>query len=245
MSLQLLRYGALPDQTIELTGGTGTAASRPLIVLVHGGFWKPLHDRTHMQPLAAALAAAGWSVANIEYRRVPGDPDATLGDVTAACRALRSAAVPHDGRVIAVGFSAGGHLALWLAAISKDSSLCAAVGMAPVADLARAQELGLGDGAVAAFLGAHSARRATLDPCRLPAPRRPVSLLHGECDTVVPIKVSESYLAAHPHAQLVRVPALGHMPVIDPAAAAWPLLVAELQRLGDRGATARDRQCDL
>ena len=227
----ILEYGALPDQTIDLTAGSGNAAPRPLVVLVHGGFWKPLHDRTHMQSLAVTLAAAGWSVANIEYRRVPGDPDATLSDVAHAYTALRSTVVPHDGRKLSVGFSAGGHLALWLAATSKDSSLCGAIGMAPVADLALAQELGLGDGAVKLFLGVQLARRATLDPCRLRAPACPVSLLHGEDDAVVPIQVSESYLAAHPQTRLVRVPALGHMPLIDPAGAAWPLLVAELQRL--------------
>jgi acetyl esterase/lipase len=231
LSTKLLRYGALPDQIIDLTAGNGKAASRPLIVLMHGGFWKPLYDRTHMQPLAAALTAAGWSVANIEYRRVPGDPDVTLDDITNAYAALRTTVVPHDGRKLAVGFSAGGHLALWLAATTKDVSLCGAIGMAPVADLALAQELGLGDGAVELFLGTQLSRRATLDPCRLRAPACAVSLLHGDRDCAVPIAVSESYLATYPHTHLVRVPALGHMPLIDPSAAAWPLLVAELQRL--------------
>jgi acetyl esterase/lipase len=226
-----VKYGALPDQIIDLTAGNGIAASRPLIVLMHGGFWKPLYDRTHMQPLAAALTAAGWSVANIEYRRVPGDPDVTLNDITNAYAALRTTVVPHDGRKLAVGFSAGGHLALWLAATTKDVSLCGAIGMAPVADLALAQELGLGDDAVELFLGTQLSRRATLDPRRLRAPACPVSLLHGEDDAVVPIAVSEFYVAAHPQARLQCVPATTHMALIDPAAAAWPLLVAELQRL--------------
>jgi acetyl esterase/lipase len=237
LSAKLLNYGALPDQTIELIAGNDSAASRPLIVLMHGGFWKPLYDRTHMQPLAAALAAAGWSVANIEYRRVPGDPDATLNDVTDACAALRSEPPSNDGRRLLVGFSAGGHLALWLAAISRDSKLCGVIGMAPVADLALAQELGLGDGAVKQFLGTQLLRRATLDPCRLRAPTGAVSLIHGEGDSAVPIEVSESYLAAHPHTQLVRVPALGHIPLIDPFGAAWPLLVAQLQRLATDAGT--------
>ncbi len=241
-SPMLLRYGLLPDQDIELTVGAGAAIRRPLLVLLHGGFWKPLYDRSHMNPLAAALAAAGWSVANIEYRRVPGDPDATFSDVTHACVALQSAAVPFDGRMLLVGFSAGGHLALWLAATSDDTRLCGVIAMAPAADLALAQALGLGDGAVERFLGSQLSRRSMLDPRQLRAPACTVSLLHGEDDSVVPIEVSESYLAAHPHTHLVRVPALEHMPMVDPSGAAWPLLVTELQRLGvPLRATARDR----
>jgi acetyl esterase/lipase len=231
VSKKLFRYGALPDQTIELTVGNDDAASRPLIVLLHGGFWKPHYDRTHMQPLAAALGVAGWSVADIEYRRIPGEPDATLIDVTSAYAALQLAVVPNDGRVILVGFSAGGHLALWLAATLKDDCLCGAVGLAPVADLALAQELGLGDGAVKLFLGAQLSRRATLDPCRLRAPDCAVSLLHGEGDEAVPLSVSESYAKAHPRTRLVRVLAAGHMALIDPGATAWLLLQAELKRM--------------
>jgi acetyl esterase/lipase len=231
MAGMLLRYGHVPEQDIELTIGAGAAIGRPLVVLLHGGFWKPIYDRTHMIPLAMALATAGWSVANVEYRRVPGDPDATLGDVSHAVAALNPAVVPYDGRLLLLGFSAGGHLALWLAATSRDARLRGVIGLAPAADLALTQQLCLGGGAVELFLGAQLSRRATLDPCRLRAPDCAVSLLHGEADDVVPLSVSQSYATAHPQTRLVHVPATGHMTMIDPGATAWPLLHAELKRL--------------
>jgi acetyl esterase/lipase len=225
----MLCYGALPEQCIELTAGRGHAAKRPLVVLVHGGFWKPRYDRSHMNELAAALVAAGWSVANIEYRRIGGEPDATLDDVRAALSAVTGAGVPHDGRLILVGFSAGGHLALWAAATLRTLPLAGALGLAPVADLRRAQELRLGDDAVALFMGKQLSRRDSIDPARLAAAPCAVTLLHGDADTSVPMVVSESYLAAHPSARLVPLPAAGHMGMVDPAGLVWPVLNAELE----------------
>ena len=229
----MLRYGALPDQCIELSAGLAHAAQRPLVVLVHGGFWKPLYDRSHMNALAAALVAAGWSVANIEYRRNPGDPDATLDDVRAALTAVTGAAVPHDGRLTLVGFSAGGHLALWAATTLRALPLAGVLGLAPVADLRRAQELRLGDGAVALFMGKQLSRRDSIDPARLPAPPCAVTLLHGDADTSVPMAVSESYVALHPRSRLVPLPAAGHMGMVDPTGSPWPVLNAELERFAD------------
>jgi acetyl esterase/lipase len=59
-----------------------------LFVIVHGGFWKPEYDRAHAQCRSAALALAGWSVLTLEYRRIPGLPQATLSDMVAALNTL-------------------------------------------------------------------------------------------------------------------------------------------------------------
>src|SRR5687767_5756925 len=108
------------------------------VALIHGGFWRPAYDRVHLRPMAAALRDLGWEVVSIEYRRVPGDPDATVSDV----RAALSAAAPD----VIAGHSAGGHLALWAAATMG----LKAVALAPVADLRLAEELNLDGGAVKA-----------------------------------------------------------------------------------------------
>jgi pimeloyl-ACP methyl ester carboxylesterase len=88
--------------------------------------------------------------------------------------------------------------------------------------------LGLGEGAVQDFLGGGA--RNDLDPVRLPAPIRPVAIVHGTADTRVPIRISESFFSAHPTARLVPVEAAGHYELIDPLSEAWHLVTAELTR---------------
>ena len=70
-------YGPGPDHVHETYG---PAAARTLVV-VHGGYFRPGVDLTHARPMARALADLGWRVVLAEYRRVPGDPDATLEDL--------------------------------------------------------------------------------------------------------------------------------------------------------------------
>ena len=80
---ETLRYGPHPDQVADLRhGARGTQL--PLVVVIHGGFWKPAYDRSHAQAMSAALAADGWSVVTLEYRRTPGQPQDTVQDIAAA-----------------------------------------------------------------------------------------------------------------------------------------------------------------
>ena len=100
-----------------------------------------------------------------------------------------------------------------------------------MADLQLAHALDLGDGATRAFLGVEPGERADLDPRRMPAPAIATSIVHGDADEVVPLSVSESYVAAHPQARLVKVRAGGHFALNDPLSAAWRVVVGELERL--------------
>ena len=161
-----------------------------------------------------------------EYRRIPGDPDATVEDVRVALRVLPvELRGRHDGRVVVLGHSAGGHLALWAASAAPASGLVATVALAPVADLAGADRERLGTGAVEAFLGGSAAARPDLDPLRAVSAALPVTLVHGGRDVVVPPSQSHAYAAAHPHAALVEVPDAGHYALIDPLSAAWPAVL--------------------
>jgi len=108
-----LQYGEL-----HLPEGKGP---HPVVVMVHGGCWLAAFDMNHMRALANAMEDVGYAVWNIEYRRV-GHPGGgwpgTFLDVAAASDHLRTLAqkYPLDmDQVVAVGHSAGGHLALWLA----------------------------------------------------------------------------------------------------------------------------------
>jgi acetyl esterase/lipase len=225
-----LRYGDHPDAVVDLRVGGPGAGGRPLVVFVHGGFWRPAYDRVHVRPLTAALAEAGWTSAAIEYRRVPGRPDDTVADVAAALRYLAGApelAGASDGRLVLAGHSAGGHLVLQAAADPRTPPLAGVVALAPVADLRLGEELALDGDAVRAFLGRPAVERPDLDPVRQPVPAAPVTVVHGTDDAIVPLALGRSYVTAHPSAGLVEVEG-GHFAVIDPRSTAWPELLAAL-----------------
>jgi len=226
----VVAYGGDALQVADVRRGGGR---RPLLVLIHGGFWRPDIDRAHTGPMAAALAACGFTVAAIEYRRVPGQPGLAVEDIALALSVLPGMLRRHDGRVLAMGHSAGGHLALWAASRRPVPALRGALALAPVADLGLAHDLELGEGAALAFLGEEPAGRPDLDPKRMPSPAIGVTLVHGDEDEVVPISLSQSYLEAHPRARLQKVREAGHFAVIDPLSEAWPTVVSELERLAE------------
>ena len=219
------RYGEDRDHVADVYLPNDGIAPLSTLVLVHGGFWRTTYDRTHLRPLAAALAGRGHTVFSLEYRRIPGDPDATVADVRAAVAQL-----PENSQL--VGHSAGGHLVLWLAA--EPDLTVTTVALAPVADLALADDLNLGAGAVRAFLGSSAVGRPDLDPARRATPRHGVVVLHGKQDDTVPIEVGASYAELmSPTALLVAIPGCGHFEPIEPDSPAWPVLLRELDRLAE------------
>ncbi|WP_229399144.1 alpha/beta hydrolase family protein [Micromonospora okii] len=231
-------YGEHPDQVADLRRPAGDGPARPLVVVVHGGFWRAEYDRGHTGPLAAALAALGHPVAQLEYRRT-GQPGGgwpgTLTDVLAGVAALPGLAAPvlgdrlRPGPPLLVGHSAGGHLALY-AASSAPATVAGVLALAPVADLAEAYRLDLDSGAVAALLGGgpaeHPQRYAAADPrLRLPLSTRTV-ILHGLLDRQVPVTMSRSYAAAAratgSPVRLVELAGCEHFGLIDPESPGWP-----------------------
>lgn len=228
---RVVSYGMAPDQIADVRFGSEGAEHRPLVVIVHGGFWRPAYDRLHTGPMAIALAAAGWTVASLEYRRRPGDPDATLTDIATAVARMPALTSHRNGSLVLVGHSAGGHLALWAAARLEDPALHGCIALAPAADLQCADALHLSDDAVRAFLGADPAARADVDPAKMIAPRVPVTIIHGLQDDTVPVSVTEAYLARHSQVRVVRLDQCGHYALIDPLSAHWGRVVEEVRRM--------------
>ena len=110
-------YGSDPSQLGELFRPPG-AGPFAVVVVVHGGYWKAQYDRSLMTDLCVDLAEHGLAAWNLEYRRVGsgGGWPATFLDVAAGVDVLAELEAPLDlGRVVAVGHSAGGQLALWAA----------------------------------------------------------------------------------------------------------------------------------
>src|SRR5687768_8091238 len=117
-----IAYGDDPLQVVDLWLPE-SAGPHPVVLMVHGGCWQTdIADRTLMNWIADDLRRRDIAVWNIEYRGVDrpgGGYPGTFLDAAAAADALRDHAARHNldlSRVVSVGHSAGGHLALWLAA---------------------------------------------------------------------------------------------------------------------------------
>lgn len=224
-------YGQLEDQVYERRGAGG---GRTLVV-VHGGYFRPSIDRSHARPMARALAAEGWQVVLAEYRRVPGDPAATVADLTELDRALEAGG---DDVAAWVGHSAGGALVLWRA-LAAGLTPRPVVALAPVADFVAAARERLGRDAVRDWLGAdvqqapevydrhdptrlvgaNPTRLVAAHPTRLvgasPASGAGIHVVHGDADATVPLRQS----AGWPRTVL---PGAHHFDVVDPLSPHWP-----------------------
>lgn len=232
----VVRYAPHDDGLVDVHLPEG-GATAPLLVLLHGGFWRQAHDRRHTRATAAALAAAGFVVATPEYRRVggaggwPATGDDVEQAVIAAPDLLAGLGVRCSETVVA-GHSAGGHLALWLATRPVAQRLSRVVALAPVAHLRAAARDRLGDGAVEDLLGGGPAsvpeRYDDADPATRLAHRPPceVVVVHGDSDDVVPAGNSAELARAHPWLDLRVVAGADHFAVMDPTSAAWPVVVA-------------------
>lgn len=228
-------YGSHPSQFGELT--LPDTEVRGVVVIVHGGFWRQAYGLELGRALARDLVVAGVAAWNVEYRRVGGGGGwpATFEDVAAAVDLLAGQDLPLE-RVVAVGHSAGGHLATWLAArpglpsgapgAAPAVRLRGVVSQAGVLDLVDAAERGVGGQAAPDLLGGRPAdvpeRYALASPiARLPL-GVPVVCVHGTVDVNVPLRQSERFVAAAgADAELVTLPGVDHMSVIDPTTAAW------------------------
>lgn len=228
------------------------SAGHPVAVVIHGGFWKAIYGKRLMHAMCRALAAADMAVWNIEYRRVGalagGGWPATFEDVAAAVDHLVALAPGHHldlSRVVTIGHSAGGHLALWSLARPRlpvpppAVAPRGAISLAGVADLDDGDHLGLGGGAVARLMGGsasdHPDRYTLGSPSRLLPFGRPQVLVHGLDDATVPFAISERYAErarqAGDDVTLHRLEGVGHMELITPAGRSWETITAGLHAL--------------
>jgi acetyl esterase/lipase len=227
---QRLRYGERDSQFVDFRR-PATGVGRPLAIMIHGGFWRARYNLLHAGHLCAALAAAGFATANIEYRRVGevgGGWPGTFEDVKLAVAFARERAAQNGGdpsRTVVLGHSAGGHLALWVAAEIRD--LAGVIGLAPVACLRQAFTRALSENAVADLMSGGPddvpERYAYGDPARsTPVPR---VLIHGDADDIVPIALSRAYAAP---ARVIEIPGADHFALIDPQQSAWHIVLKEV-----------------
>jgi len=222
-------YGKDPLQFGDLRVPSGPGP-HPLVIFIHGGFWRAAYNLDHAGHLCAALTRAGAATWNIEYRRI-GDPGGgwpgTLEDVLHASEHLVRVA-PHYGldlkRIVASGHSAGGQLVLWLAA-QMAVDLRGITPLAAVSDLRHAWALQLSGGVVRQFLGGAPEqvpqRYASTSPIELLPISVPQRMVHGTADEIVPFEMSERFAKKSQNAKLVPLKGAGHFELIDPRTKEW------------------------
>ena len=251
---QRIAYGDDPAQFGDLWLPAG-AGLHPLVVLVHGGFWRAKYDLEHLEGVCAALQNMGIATWNIEYRRLGngGGWPTTFHDVGRAVDYVRTLATSYPldlQRVVVCGHSAGGHLALWAAArerIAATSTLWqphpfgvqAVVCLAGVSDLHQAWEQRLSQRVVEELLGGAPvdlpARYADASPAALLPLGVPQILIHGRDDGPVPFELSHHYVQrahqAGDKALLVPLAHTRHFELIDPTTPQWQVVAAAIRGL--------------
>jgi len=222
-------YGHGPQQfgDLRLPAGKGP---HPTVIFIHGGYWRNTYNLDHTGHACAALAKAGAATWNIEYRRLGdtgGGWPGTMDDVLHAGEFLRILGPRYNldlRRVVASGHSAGGQLALWLAA-QMAVELRGVIPLAAVSDLRRAFALQLSNGVVGQFLGGSPdrvpQRYAATSPIELLPISAPQRVIHGTADDIVPFEISERFAKASHNAKLIPLPGAGHFELIDPKSREW------------------------
>lgn len=204
----------------------------PLVVLVHGGCWLNAYDIQHTFPLSSALAEAGYAVWSLEYRRSGDEGGGWPGSFEDIRQGLAFTSTlntyPVDlERMVIMGHSAGGHLALLTA--SGNPHIEAVIGLAAITDIVEYSR------------GLNNCQTATIDfmagvfedrteayiaanPVGKPVHARTL-LLQGDVDSIVPLEQSQLQGATP-----VVLEGAGHFDWVHPGTAAYQLLLSTLEK---------------
>jgi acetyl esterase/lipase len=253
-----LAYGTAPQQFGDLRlPPTGTGPF-PVAVVLHGGCWLNSYGLDQISQPAAELAKAGIATWTVEYRRI-GDQGAgwtgTFTDVARSVDYVRTLAAryPLDTtRVILVGHSAGGHLALWAAArgpLPAGASTASPAGptlrtrgvvsLAGIADLVGYAGSSGCNASVPRLMGGTPSQvpsryRAASPLLRVPL-GVPVRMVHGSADPIVPVAQSTTFAqrdsAAGDDARVRLAAGAGHFDLIAPSAPAWQTVMGAVREL--------------
>ena len=250
-------YGSAPSQFAELFLPSGDGPF-PVVALIHGGCWTVQYGGiTQMRNLATDLARQGMAVWSIEYRchdQPGGGYPGMYQDVAQALDGLRALAAPQRldlARVVLVGHSAGGHLAQWAAArarLPRSSPLFVdyplpvpvVISLGGLADLRNEAALILCscERDTAQLAGQPSAVRPDVFADTSPAELLPCGvhtvLIHGEFDTISPLRAGEDYArraqAAGDAAQVIVLPGGSHFDEVSAGSPCWPIVCGEIRK---------------
>lgn len=255
----LNRIHPVPDATVKYGADTLQVADvwiphgrglHPTVLLIHGGCWQTdIADRRIMDWIANDLRRRGIAVWNIDYRGVDrpgGGFPGTFKDVAAAADSLRLNARKYrldTRRVVAVGHSAGGHLALWLAGrprlpagsvlrTPRPLPIAAVVSLGGLPDLELQGKIANGCGTeVSIKLGSGHMAEASIP--RLAPLNVPQRLINGRQDKIIPNLLATDYRskmrAAGDDVRIRWIERSGHIELIAPETRAWAIAVTEIR----------------
>lgn len=254
-----LAYGRDSNQfgDLRLPKGPGP---HPVAIVIHGGCWVERYaDVKNTAALADALRESGVATWNIEYRRLDqpgGGWPGTLRDVADAADFLRGIAEKYQldlSRVVAMGHSAGGHLALWLAArhrLAADSPLYSpnplrlrgAIALGGPGDLKQWAEHGAGacgEDVVTELMGGSPEqvpeRYRQGSPVELLPLGVPQIFITAADDRVVPARFADAYAESARRSgdavQTIVVEHAAHHEYNAPTAVTWPTVKAAVLSL--------------
>jgi acetyl esterase/lipase len=242
-----IRYGDHPSQFGELYP-PHRAEHAGTVVIVHGGFWRARYELDLGRPLAADLAAHGFAAWNIEYRRVGngGGWPTTADDVAAAIDHLAELDVDTSAAV-AIGHSAGGHLAVWVGCRDHLPDGAPGAGervrpllllsLAGVHDLVECATRGTDEMSTITLLGGSPEEvpehYALASPGELLPIGIPQLLIHGTHDRPDLVDLDRTYAdaarASGCEIELFELPGADHFDVIDPHSLAWLAIVERFE----------------
>jgi acetyl esterase/lipase len=251
-----IAYGPSPAQVVDLFLPKGKGP-HPVVVLIHGGcYLAEYQGLPQTSGVAADLAGRGYAVWNVEYRKL-GEAGAgypgTFLDVADAVDQIRAEAPRYHldaGKVVALGHSAGGHLALWAAArhrLPKSSPLWrenplpirAVVSLGGIGDLKGQGDVfagACGAEPIPAIIGKATRENPYADtsPAELLPLGVRVVMISGAFDHVMPPFTGRAFVEklrkAGDSAEVIAIPDAGHFDVVMPTTEAWKTVAATLAR---------------
>jgi acetyl esterase/lipase len=244
---QKIAYGKDSLQFGELRMPAGKGPF-PVVVVIHGGCWLAQYNYQYMNHLSAALTKADYATWNLEFRRV-GDPGGgwpgTFLDVGQGVDFVKQLARQYSlnsKKVVVMGHSAGGHLALWAAGrknLPRNSELytrnplkvTGVVSLAGIPDLVSySVAKGSCNAAVEKLMGGspgavpHRYQQGT--PSSKLARRATVRLVQGSLDPIVPVSQASDFAAKSSgkgsHVKIALLPQAGHFDLVAPTSPVWP-----------------------
>jgi arylformamidase len=188
-------------------------ASAPVLAFIHGGYWQR-NRREEFASLAEGALAMGWSVAMCGYPLGPDVPFATIcRQMEAAFDWLATHGAEHGagGKIIASGWSAGGHLA---ALAAENPGVAGALAISGIYELAPIRDTYLNE-----KLNLTPAEIAEFSPMRRPAVPKPIAIAYGGTELPELRRQSRDFHAFRAEAQapgpLIPVPGADHFRVLD------------------------------
>ncbi|WP_083940984.1 alpha/beta hydrolase family protein [Pseudoduganella violaceinigra] len=252
-----IAYGAAPSQFVELFTPAGPGP-HPVVVLIHGGCWTVQFGGIgQMRNMAGALTAQGIAVWNVEYRRYDepgGGYPGMYQDVASAVDLLRQEAASSAldlERIVAVGHSAGGHLAQWAVSrhklpawspawVPQPLKIGTVISLGGLADLRNEAALirRTCDRETAQIAGTPSALRPDVFSDTSPAEMLPAGvrtiLIHGEHDDISPTVTGENYArrarAAGDAAEVLVLPGGSHYDEVSADSKSWVIVGAQIRK---------------